>query len=289
MVSLNGSIIKVPFKRMLGLAIGSVADRRINGKLHNSMEPVRYKNPPKYANVLRQSGIHEAVRTWGRVWNLSNPVLVEKTPEWFYTNMEDMHSALKGFNDTTGPLASVNPVYVVMWRPLCLGILSSHFRKNAQKDGLYAFTHEVKLLNRTVQIAEWAVAQGVKMELINYADLIWKPQRVVASLKRLLPCIANRGYNTDFHPHQNKEYFPKNKFKVIGSTASYGKAHPPTKARLGGSSYDTEKNRCKEIKGIPKSIESDPKFIKLLETNRMLEFKLEALAFVLAKRDPIKV
>jgi hypothetical protein len=156
------------------------------------------------------------------------------------------------------------------------------------------FAHEVDILQRTVEIAEWAIAEGVSLELINYADLLWNPHRVIASLERLLPCIAdntkdNRGYNPDYIPRLRQDHFPENMFKAIGSTASYGKTHPPTKWQLGGSSYDIEKSRCTkvtvehaQVKGVPVTIpepvtellNEDLQFIKLLETNRMLEFKL---------------
>jgi hypothetical protein len=256
-----------------------------NGK----RDSVRHRNPPKHTNIVRRSGIQEAVRTFGRVWNLSNPVLVEKDPDWFYSNMEDLHSALMVFKDITGPLASVRPVYVVMWRPLCLSSTSSHFRNEATNAGIGAFAHEVSKLERTVQLAEWAIAtEGVKMELLNYADLLWNPQRVVASLQRLLPCIAGRGYSPYFRPQLNKDYFHRNRFKVSGSTGEYGKAHPPTTSFLRGSMYNVKLSRCTKTASYPHRMLSHSdalKFAELLKTNRMLESRLERLTLALAKHN----
>ena len=166
--------------------------------------------------------------------NLTKPVLLEKTPVWWGFPIEELHAAFMTFNDTAdlaasdgssngadsgAVLATVTPVYVVMYRPICISILSSHFKKKGAKyiTGKKRF-HGHEFANRTLDEVrfekfasevdriedatakfKWALStEGVKMVAINYADLLWRPRMVSDRLKDGLPCISNLTFDSSF-------------------------------------------------------------------------------------------
>ena len=96
-----------------------------------------------------------------------------------------------------------------------MSVLSSHFstsRANgdADKQGGNApntvgqwkkhLELEVDLVERAVALKEWAVQVGAAMQVINYADLLWRPEAATGALDRLLPCIAKHGFDASWRP-----------------------------------------------------------------------------------------
>jgi hypothetical protein len=58
-------------------------------------------------------------------------------------------------------------------------------------------------------------------------------------MNRLLPCLADVGYSTDFSPVVGVDIFLANSFKTNGSIQTYATAHPP--AHLG---YNVATQTC---------------------------------------------
>lgn len=104
-------------------------------------------------------------------------MLLEKTPMWWKVPINELHAALTTFNDTdatrsgdgggtgadndanvddsgSGVLATVTPVYVVMYRPICLSMLSSHFRRHGN----------AKYINGTYHFAESDHRRSIRAE-----------------------------------------------------------------------------------------------------------------------------
>jgi hypothetical protein len=208
--------------------------------------------------LMSTAAIWDAIATWSSLWDLTKPVLLEKTPTWF-DGVEVLHDALLRY---TGPwpLRKVRPVYVAMWRPICLTTISSHFQlqmkhighdgKNFPPPGSHfvkvtesphfkALQCELDTIARTVQIVKWAKRVGARMVLINYADVLWKPETAIARLKALLPCITRPGFNTVWKPKFNRDVFKGNNWKVKESIAKYSSKHQPYQ-----SCYDLEAGRC---------------------------------------------
>lgn len=121
--------------------------------------------------------------------------------------------------DSSAVLATVTPVYVVMYRPICMSILSSHFKKKGTKyiDGkkrfhgnsfanrtldevrFEKFAYEVGCIEDAIAKFKWALrTEGVKMVAINYADLLWRPRIVSDQLKDGLRCISNLTFDSNF-------------------------------------------------------------------------------------------
>lgn len=202
------------------------------------------------------AAIWDAVATWSHIWDLEKPVLLEKTPSW-YDDVELLHDALLSYPGWW-PLKTVRPVYTVMWKPLCLTSLSTHFRRDFWKDERHsrnrnlpnstmptttakylALQREVDRVERAANIVDWAKRVGARLAVINYADLLWNADVVSARLQALLPCIASRGFDSTWTPSKKVDTFLLNQFKVVGSTDSYGRKHS-AKSMF----YNLESGKC---------------------------------------------
>lgn len=184
------------------------------------------------------SMIWDAVATWGRIWDLRKPVLLEKTPHLWFRGADVLHNALVHYRGPW-PLRKIRPVYAMMWKPLCLQKLSSHFRKGFKKDPVKHLDYAVAAVERAVELVHWAKRVGARMIVLNYADLLWRPGIVSARLKALLPCVADFEFDAQWTPKLHADIYPGNRFKPAGTTFSYGKAHPPA-----SQCYNLEASSC---------------------------------------------
>ena len=63
---------------------------------------------------------------------MSRPILMEKTPIYM-SAVEQIHEHASAFSAHEPPgMAPLRPAYIVMWRPLCLSFLSSHFMEKVK-------------------------------------------------------------------------------------------------------------------------------------------------------------
>jgi hypothetical protein len=110
---------------------------------------------------------------WVETWNISRPILVEKTPIYFPV-VEELDLVVRELTSTptSGPYAgcpvTFQPAYVLMWRPLCLGCMSRHFMPIAapadvragwtlaQQHQVYDPSLEIDALQRAVELHKWA-------------------------------------------------------------------------------------------------------------------------------------
>lgn len=192
--------------------------------------------------------VWDLVATWSSLWDLEKPVLLEKTPTWF-AGPAILHEALLRYAGPW-PLHKVRPVYIVMWRPLCLASLSSNFRraykpkkrKPAPEKALHhleALKREMSHIATTVKYMKWALNVGARIVAINYADLLWNATKVIKQIDLLLPCIAEAGYDPKWTPTSGVDVFSGNNIKTKGSTFGYGQSHPPE-----SMCYDLQTNKC---------------------------------------------
>jgi hypothetical protein len=91
---------------------------------HDRAETARAIDTTTAHYVSQRSKMHEIIRSFAQFWNLSKPVLVDKTPHWFSLDFNEMHSAFTTYHDPEGALVTVRPVYTLMWRPLCISIFA---------------------------------------------------------------------------------------------------------------------------------------------------------------------
>ena len=174
----------------------------------------------------------DAVATWSHIWDLRRPVLLTKDPDWYH-DVIARHSALLRFPGAW-PIRKVRPVYALMWRPLCMATMSSHFKSSVR-----GLEKEVRKVEKAVKIMKWAKEAGVHMIVFSYADLLWRPDTVRARFNALLPCIAKYKFREDWTPTLGVDIFPHNKWKANGSIAAFSSQKKPEKA-----CYDVKTSSC---------------------------------------------
>ena len=129
-----------------------------------------------------------------------------------------------------------------MWRPICLAGLSHNLRADfltRKKTALEIAKREVGLVGRAVSILKWAEASGARVVAVNYADVLWNATKVSLQISKLLPCIAETGFDPKWTPTVGVDVFPENQLKTQGSTFEYGQMHPPESA-----CYDVQSQKC---------------------------------------------
>ena len=253
-------------------------------------------------NVL----FNDAVR-----FNTQRPVLLEKSPTWWKFPIDELHAALMTFNGTAmggsssitdagssgsvQVLAAVSPAYVVMYRPLCLAVLSSHFKEMAHKtakqssksslqgridEGWYAaFKFEVDHIQLAIDKIKWAMnTAGVFMVVVNYADLLWGSAVVVDALLSLLPCTSGDTFNSSFTPVVGRDIFFGNNFKTKGTVHAYGESHPPAHMSYNMSTGLCFSNAMLQASFVSASLRTNTTFLALQGRYLRLELELQQLA-----------
>jgi hypothetical protein len=103
---------------------------------------------------------------------------MEKTP-LYWGSVEQIHEHASRFSAQEPVLAPLRPAYVLMWRPLCLAFLSSHFlekvkhaidEKELNAGSTVAFskvieaaTGDVQQAERAIELHKWARKVGAPL------------------------------------------------------------------------------------------------------------------------------
>ena len=182
----------------------------------------------------------DAVATWGRIWDLQKPVLLDKSPGLWFHAADVLHDALLRYPGGW-PLRKIRPVYALMWKPLCLEGLSHNFNNRFNKNETTAMDAKIKNLERAGGLVRWANRVGARMVVLNYADLLWQPGVVSARLKALLPCVAGVEFDARWTPEPTVDVYPGNHLKANGTAFTYGEAHPPA-----SQCYNLSASACAE-------------------------------------------
>ena len=145
--------------------------------------------------------IWEAVATWSRIWDLRAPVLLEKTPSWI-SDVPLLHDALVTYSGPW-PLRAVRPVYAIMWKPLCLASLSSHFRHNvgvangssllcARGDKKVGGSKEIceAILNDDKRLCDWEAVEGSGMCTGRICSPLTELQKEVDKLEETVHIVT---------------------------------------------------------------------------------------------------
>ena len=101
---------------------------------------------------------------------------------------------------------------VQVWRPLCLSMLSRHFKGTPE-----ATKKEENKIEEEARAHRAYKAAGVNVLLVSYADLLWRPEVVLKRLHAFLPDGLLDGVNFEFMPKLGRDIFPGNRWKVQGS------------------------------------------------------------------------
>lgn len=198
----------------------------------------------KIIEAKSDEGIHHVnvLDAYSAVWNLSKPVLFDKSPNMLVSAKEfyeeHLASAYIPRRMAAENIQTLSYAYIMMWRPFCLGPLSSHFPDRTSRHELlqYAFM-EVKRLKRLVIEHEWMVQNGLDVMILNFGSVVFKPSVTAYRLQAFLPCLPN--LSVDYIPRLGIDVYPGNDWKASGSVRSFGKSVDPV--ALG---YDREAETC---------------------------------------------
>ena len=162
----------------------------------------------------------------------------------------------------------LNPVTVLMWSPPCvLAHLSSHAKRGS------GISYENTSHEFYVTLAAFhkkLTERGVPSIVLNYGDLLWKRNAVVAALHTLVPCLGH--LNPNYVPKLNSDVFRENRFKTHGSIASYAKNHDPVQC----CAYNVTSGTC-----MKSSLPADAAGKLRLPEGRLLDASLEdAIAYL---------
>eukprot|EP00039_Didymoeca_costata_P013066 m.193209 g.193209 ORF g.193209 m.193209 type:complete len:405 (-) comp15664_c0_seq5:1740-2954(-) len=207
-----------------GWKIDDVVKSPKNGPISSRGEKKKLLKKNKIDKASSAS-ITRAFSKWSKYWNLSEPVLLEKTPSQVYI-IEEMYNVIKKreFPKIYGDLI---PVYIFVWRPFCLYRLSSHTRALAKDKGdAFAVNKELSILKLLLESAMKMRENQAPVLIVNYAELIWKPEVAEKRLHKFFECLP-KGFNMSFVPHMGRDAFKSNKWKPKGSVQGFGeKKHP---------------------------------------------------------------
>jgi hypothetical protein len=192
---------------------------------------------------------------FSKYWNLSKPFLLEKTPI-MVRDIPGMHQGL----------VSVEARYphqrqfIMMWRPICLGALSSH-RLTEEK--------ELWMFETLVAGHKYLLEQGERVVVVNIADLMWRPSKSAWHLYKQIPDLGV--LDMEYVPKIGKDIFPENMWKVDKSVAEFGRAADPDKLN-----YSVHEALCKDgVEGfVELSQENNARAAKALAYLRSVSPKL---------------
>mmetsp|Transcript_55765 Transcript_55765/g.120519 ORF Transcript_55765/g.120519 Transcript_55765/m.120519 type:complete len:343 (-) Transcript_55765:103-1131(-) len=190
----------------------------------------------------------EPLKHYSKYWDLSRPVLLEKTPNllWAVDQSYDQWSSMdlpKLMLDAG--VKKLNLAYILTWRPPCLAPLSSHAldrmdraEDNGQDPADVWITHEREFYSLLVRAHQFLKEKGVPVLLINIADALWKQQQTLNRVKKFLPCAE--GLDFGYMPVLDQDVWEGNDWKVEGSLRSYGHSIDPEEC----CGYDVKTSKC---------------------------------------------
>jgi len=122
----------------------------------------------------------------------------------------------------------LNRAYLLLWRPLCLTILSTHAKRtieHSESSRTHLMEQEVHFLQEVRNTYDYLDGRQPVM-VISLASLIWEPDRNQQRLQQWLPCMGP--VDMGFVPQMNIDIFPENRFKADGSVKAYGESISPS-------------------------------------------------------------
>ena len=176
----------------------------------------------------------ERLRAYGRVWDLSRPVLVDKCPGPTYRALPLVVEALRHYQPQMLPgVASLSQAYIVMWAPWCVWRLFGSAVTSTSPEGESVRIPEHEIAEHALRANEkifskhlFLLHEGAPTLLLSYADLLWRTEHTVERLLRFMPCIG--GLDPDFAPRLGVDVFVDNSWKVHGSVRCSAPMGEPT-------------------------------------------------------------
>lgn len=228
-------------------------------------ELVQHRTPDKFS-ILKLYGEH---------WDLSKPVLFDKSPGMMKATPHFYETQLRGHTGGNGTLPwlyrahgirQLNLAFVAMWRPICMVQLSRRAPAAPSYDFAVA---EVEKLRVLVVDISWMQDMSLPFLVVSYGRLLWRPDETQRRLQAFLPCLP--GVSVDSVPMQNVDVsFEGNIISSGESVREFGLRHDPR--ALG---YDVDTNRCHGDWSYSRMLQDDP---DLYSETAEYQFFLEGLS-----------
>lgn len=173
------------------------------------------------------------------IWNLSKRVFMNKLFAPLKMRIVGRYDqCLRSyFEDGSMPtemrqagVTEVRPVYVVMWRHLCLYRLSTNPK---------SVSEEVRLLEDQVRAIWDLKSANSPVFVISLASFLWDNDRIVRLLEASIPFVAP--LNSSFIPVLGQDITEKNSFKISVTPSEFASDRIP---RLQGQGFNLELLQC---------------------------------------------
>jgi len=188
---------------------------------------------------------------YAKYWDMSKPVLFEKGPRGMYDKIirewPEIDKELKEEGPKLDKLGfgTLKKAYIMMWRPICLSLLSSHARDDLEADPKKFAQDELQWLEDLVASHKYLLDKGEPMMVLNMADLLWKTDYAKNKLETFTPCVGE--LNFDYVPKMGKDIYEENEWKAEGSVKAFGESVDPWDC----CGYSLEENQCMTSDGAP--------------------------------------
>lgn len=180
---------------------------------------LRHHDKPFYEPRNWTGHFTEVLSVFSHYWNLSRPVLLDKSPSsWNYARRiyESASRATLPEQMTSHGVERLVVRFILMWRPLCLRAIASF-------DPPYE--REVRKLETQAASHRELSAMGVPVLVVNYADLLWRTDRTQRRINSYFPCM--QPVDLDYTPRLGVDIWEENDWKARGTVRAFGKRHPP--------------------------------------------------------------
>jgi hypothetical protein len=183
---------------------------------------------------------HMMLRLYAQNWDISKPVLFDKSPDMnyplFHLASDLRHTRIPNLMQHNG-VTNVKFAYIMMWRPICLASLSSHGKTRIKEEGKQALARsELKNIKNMVYSHRSMERHSMHVLVVNFADMIWKPDHTTKRINDFLPCLGK--LDADYVPTLGKDVYPENEWKADGSIRQFGASIDPSRF------YSVEKGTC---------------------------------------------
>jgi len=198
-----------------------------------------------------------ALDEWSSHWDLRKPVLLETTPSQWLRITSMIRGVLASRLPTRMHVAGIRalePRVIMLWRPWCLAMLSTHALEAVHTRGRTSWaTEELQAVAKLASKHRSLTGTlGVRVLVVSFADLLWDGNTTAARVQAFLPELG--ALDLTYTPKMGVDIFPGNGWKPPGSEPllAFSRAHPPNK--LG---YDDVTRRCRNAEQVYALIESE--------------------------------
>lgn len=168
----------------------------------------------------------------------------------------------------------IAPAIVIMWRPICLSVLSSHaamvFSGN-ESSKIRWIEEDLHVLEDLALLHE-SIRESIPVLVLNYASLLWEPKLTRQRLLSFIPCIGKE-LSFSFLPVLGKDIFHENKYKPKGTIFQFGEKNDPIKC----CGYDVLKQRCMPRENDPLPELQPTRSEHARENNQTIAHRMEAV------------